>query len=198
MGPNDLIFFSSENSDLTGFDGRNFYRQHSRNFYLPTSEIQKYGPNLAQIFRFSVWNLLPSEISDASKILFFQKYDSSASFCTSNQGQRSQLKKSQISVKSKFANFEKIRIWFWDPEMWTSVWDFVKIRKLRLTEFFDFLSYDLDSRCKMKLKSHIFPKIKFWARQKFLVATNLRPKIWDFGPILDHFPGFQRSGSRNF
>ena len=92
---NDLIFFSSESSDLTGFDGRNFHRQHPRNFYLQTSEIRKNGPKSAQNLKFPVSNLLPPEISDGSKILFFEKYDSSASFCTSNQGRSSKSRKSQ-------------------------------------------------------------------------------------------------------
>ena len=95
VSPKDLIFFSSETSAQSGFDGRNFCRQHLRNFYQKSSEIQKSGPKSTQYRDFSPQNLLPSKISDGSKILFFEKYDSSASFCTSNQGHDSKSRKSQ-------------------------------------------------------------------------------------------------------
>jgi len=65
VGPNDLNFFSSKTWAQTGFarfGGRNFYRQHLRNFYRITFEIRDFGRKWGEKSTFWFQNLLPVEI----------------------------------------------------------------------------------------------------------------------------------------
>jgi hypothetical protein len=106
-------FFSSENWDFTGFGGRNFYRQHLRNFYLRTSEIRDFGQKLGEKSRFWLWDLLPVEISTGLKFLFFEKYGVSASFCTSNQVRSRKTRKSRFRqswwISKKYGRNPKLK-----------------------------------------------------------------------------------------
>ena len=160
-------FFSSETSDFTGFDGRNFYRQHTGNFYVKRSEIRKSRSKSGKIRYFSPWNLLPPEISDGHKILFLRKYDMWASFCTSNQVHNSKTRKSHSHQSLRIlANFGSFMGYFLKI-VGLFPWFSPKFANFDESDICEFLSYVVDSKCKIKLKPHIFWKLKNWNRRNF-------------------------------
>jgi len=99
------LMFSCENWAQSGFPCRNFYRQHLRNFYQKKSEICEYEVFEVEIFIFSPRNLLPLEISKSPKFLQIEKYEFSASFCTSNQLHCPKTRKARLGQSWRISRF---------------------------------------------------------------------------------------------
>ena len=69
------------------------------------SEIREYEVLRVENFRFSPRNLLPLEISMGPKFLKIEKYDFSASFCTSNQLVSPKTRKARLGQSWRISRF---------------------------------------------------------------------------------------------
>ena len=110
--------------------------------------------------RFWNQNLLPVEISTGPKSLKIEKYGVSGSFCTLNRYYNSKTRKSRAGQSWWIFTKNEPDFGFWKCE-------FLAPKKSKSTNFdrpeiCEFWSYDIDSKCKMKLKHHTFRFSNFW------------------------------------
>ena len=103
-----------------------------------------------------------------------------------------------MSLQAKFCDFAIFKEIFLPSPPANIILKIAKSQNFAWSDISEFLSYWVDSKCKMMLKPHTFWILKFWTRRNFWRQQNFESEYADFHWNLEQIRGFWTFWGRNF
>ena len=103
-----------------------------------------------------------------------------------------------MSLQAKFSDFAIFKEIFLLSPLANITLKIAKSENFAWSDISEFLSYWVDSKCKMMLKPHTFWISKFWTRRNFWRQQNFESGYADFHWNLEQIRGFWTFWGRNF